>query len=182
MQTIPATRFSVRSLLALLCAFAFPWGGCTKEKPNCGHGVPSANFRFHLVDDRTGLEWFTPPRPFSLDTLKKLNGQTFTAIESGQLTRSLVWGGFSLGNDYPLPKSGGDKSYAFFIRLNSTDTDTIEAHVIYGQLAEDACPLGFRYFQSVEFHYNGKPYGPYNNGSFYNGSGSGSPVTFRKRP
>jgi hypothetical protein len=152
---------------------------CTKEKINCGHGYPSAAFRFHLVDDRTGAEWFAAPRSFSLDTLKKLNSSTNQAPVV--VDKKVVWSGFGLGNDYTLPKSGGDKSYTYLIRLSATDTDTIDARVIYGALSDDACPVGFRYAEKVEFKYNGRPNGAYITSGFYCG-GCATILTFRKRP
>ena len=148
--------------------------GCVKEKVNCGHGVPNAALRFHLIDDRTGLEWLAAPRAFSPDTLKKLNPDYTVS----QADKSVVWSGFSLGNDYGVPTSGGDFTTTYLLRLSAADTDTIRAHVVYGDAADSEC---FRYAKTVDFQYNGRPAGTFAGGGFYC-SGCGTVVAFRKRP
>jgi hypothetical protein len=161
---------------AVLLATAWLATGCAKEKLSCGNAVPTAAVRFGLLDDRTGTEWFAAPRLFSLDTLQKLNGGYSPVL----VDQKVVWG-FGLGNDYGLPQSGGDKPLTYYLRLSRTDTDTVEAHVSYGALQADACPEGFRYAETVEFRYNGRPAGRYIGSSFYC-SGCSKTIAFRKRP
>lgn len=172
----PFGRASGATLL-LIATMGLIESSCTKEKVDCGQSIPNGIIRFQLVDDRTGLEWFMPPRPFSLDTLRKLNDQYFTQTGNG-----LIWSGISLANDYALPNAGGDKTATYFIRLNSKDTDTIQVHTFFGPVSESSC--GYRYAQSVQVRYNGKPNGSYDSnqaGGFYC-SGCGPILTFRKRP
>jgi hypothetical protein len=132
--------------------------------------------RFSLLDDRTGAEWFAAPRTFSLDTLQTLNGGFSPALAD----QKLVWS-FGLGNADGLPSSGGDKTLTYYLQLSRADTDTVEARIRYGALKEDACPVGFRYAETVEFRYNGRPAGSYIGSSFYC-SGCSKVITFRKRP
>ena len=161
-------------LLVMIGALALT--NCTKEERRCGMGQPSAALRLRIVDDRFGLEWFSAPRLFSLDTLKKLNPiYTLTLVE-----KSVVWGPLSLGSDGGVPEAGGDETLTHYLRLSSTDVDTVQAHVVYARVLPDVCPKGFRYAKSVDFLYNGKPAGTYDGGSFYC-SGCGPVVTFRKR-
>ncbi|GAB2871784.1 hypothetical protein GCM10027044_37640 [Hymenobacter ruber] len=149
-------------------------GSCTKEKLNCGNAQPSASLRFHILDDRTGLEWLAAPRAFSLDTLNKLN-PSYTALL--QADKSIVWSGFSLGNDYGMPAAGGNFTTTYFLRLNPADTDTIRVRVVYGPSSEGEC---FRYAKTVDIDYNGRPAGSFGAAGFYC-SGCGPVVAFRKR-
>jgi hypothetical protein len=169
-----ALRVSRQANFLLAIVMALAASGCAKEKVNCGHGMPRAELRFHVIDDRTGLEWLAAPRAFSLDTVKKLNPD-YTVL---QADKSLVWSGFSLGNDYSVPASGGDFTTTYFLRLSATDTDTIRAHVVYGNVSDSEC---FRYAKAVDFQYNGRPAGTFEGGRFYC-NGCGTVVAFRKRP
>ncbi|MDO7852535.1 hypothetical protein [Hymenobacter convexus] len=170
---VPVFRLSLPALLLATGGLAI---GCSKEKLNCGNAWPSAAVRFSLLDDRTGAEWFAAPRVFSLDTLQKFNSVNSPVL----VDQKVVWG-FGLGNDYGLPQSGGDKTLTYYLRLSRTDTDTVEARVVYGAMTEGTCPEGFSYASTVEYRYNGRPAGAYAGSSFYC-SGCSKIIAFRKQP
>lgn len=174
----------MRPSLAICYAFAtlsLLMAGCTKEKPNCGHGHTTFSLRFKIVDDRTGADWFGQLSPNGLDSLKQLNLPHGPQKVGSQIT----WGLALDDGEYYLPATGGDLTQTLLLHLSPTDTDTVEAKVPFGPLANDPCDT-YHNLETMELRYNGRLNGRYDRTSGWNGanfvcSGCGSIEVVRKR-
>ena len=170
---------------ALLVATGLCGSGCAKEKVVCGHPMPIAGYRFQIIDDRTGLDWFEPAGRPLLDSIKRWNNQRDFYIS--KIDKQVVWSGFGFGASYKLPTSGGDLTNSYIIRVGPTDTDTIETRTHFGPLTKIECSPTLNYVESVEFRYNSRLNSSYGNNpnsahaQFYC-NGCGTIMVFRKRP
>lgn len=155
--------------------------GCTKEKVNCGHGHTAFNLTFKIVDDRNGADWFGQLSQAGLDSLRQLN------LPSGpkQVGSQIKWGLALDDGAYYLPASGGDLTQMLLLHMSPTDTDTVEAKVHFGPLADTPCD-SYHKLEGLELRYNGRLNGRYGFGGGWNGanftcSGCGSTEIVRKR-
>jgi hypothetical protein len=155
--------------------------GCGKEDVNCGHGHTAFNLRFRILDDHNGKEWFAPLSQAGLDSLQRLNPP-----DGPQRAGTQILWGLSLDKDaYFLPATGGNLTQTLYLHLSPTDTDTVEAKVQFGPLADTPCD-SYHKLEGLELRYNGRLNGRYGYGGSWNGanftcSGCGSVEVVRKR-